>query len=45
MDDGWFVFFEKDWLDFHRRWTGRSIFQVRFKTQNGGYQIIEAWSS
>lgn len=45
MDDRWFIFFEKDWLYFHRSWTGRCIFQVRLKIQKAGYQILEAWAS
>jgi hypothetical protein len=45
MDDRWFIFSEMDWLYFHRSWTGRCIFQIRFKTQKGIYKIVEAWSS
>jgi hypothetical protein len=44
-DDRWFIFFEKDWLYFHRSWMGRCIFQVRFKIQKAGCQILEAWAS
>ena len=44
MDNRWFIFFEKGGLYFHRSWTGRCIFQVRFKIQKVGYQIIEAWA-
>jgi hypothetical protein len=29
MDDKWFMFFEKGWLDFHRSWTARVAKKVR----------------
>jgi hypothetical protein len=43
MDDRWFIFFEKDWLYFHRSWTGRCIFKVRLRNHKAGYQVAEAW--
>ncbi len=45
MDDRWFIFFEKGWLYFHRSWTGRCIFQIRFQAHKPGYQVAEAWVS
>ena len=44
MDDRWFIFFEKGWLYFHRSWTGRCIFQIRFKPQKHCYAIADAWA-
>ena len=45
MEDKWFIYFEDDWLHFHRSWTGFCIFQVRLESVEGGYQISEAWAS
>jgi len=36
MEDKWFIYFENDWLYFHRSWTGRGIFRVEIiKEENG----------
>jgi hypothetical protein len=43
MDDHWFIFFETGWLYFHRSWTGYRIYQIRLESQEGGYQVDEAW--
>ena len=29
MEDKWFIFFEDDWLYFHRSWTGNCQFKLR----------------
>ncbi|MGB8347506.1 MAG: hypothetical protein WCD86_21665 [Ktedonobacteraceae bacterium] len=34
---------EKDWLYFHRSWTGICIYQVCLKRAKGGYEVIETW--
>jgi ADP-ribosylglycohydrolase len=43
MEDKWFVFFEDDWLYFHRSWTGYGIYKAQIvKEQDGaGYSINE----
>jgi hypothetical protein len=43
MEDKWFIYFEGEWLYFHRSWTGVCIYQVRLKAAGGGYQAAEAW--
>lgn len=43
MDDKWFIFFENDWLNFHRSWTGFCIYQVKIINNGNRYEITEAW--
>lgn len=43
MEDKWFIYMEKDWLYFHRSWTGICIYQVCLKRAKGGYEVIETW--
>ena len=31
MDDHWFIFFEDNWIYFHRSWTGNLIFQCQIQ--------------
>jgi hypothetical protein len=41
MEDKWFIFFEDDWLYFHRSWTGLGIYKAEIKENNGRYCINE----
>lgn len=43
MEDKWFIYMEKDWLYFHRSWTGICVYQVRLARAKGGYEVIETW--
>lgn len=43
MDDKWFVFFENDWLYFHRSWTGICVYQVKLAKDKNQYHVTEAW--
>ena len=45
MEDKWFVYFEDDWLYFHRSWTGYCIFQLRLIEADEGWHVAEAWVS
>jgi hypothetical protein len=45
MDDGWFIFYERGWLYFHRSWTGDCIFGVKFDGSPMGVRAVEAWAS
>ena len=45
MNDRWFIFFEEEWLYFHRSWTGDCIFGVRIDETSGGARVVDAWSS
>jgi hypothetical protein len=41
MEDKWFIFFENNWLYFHRSWTGYGIYKAEIKENNGRYCINE----
>jgi hypothetical protein len=41
MEDKWFIFYEKNWLFFHRSWTGHGIYKTEIKEKNGSYFINE----
>lgn len=43
MDDHWFVFFEKDWLNCHRSWTGFCIYRLRLQPDGECYRVAETW--
>lgn len=46
MDERWFVFFESNWIYFHRSWTGYCVFQVKLEpTGNEKWRVTEAWST
>jgi hypothetical protein len=45
MDDRWFIFFEDDWLYFHRSWTGACIYALRFAPAPNGVGVVESWVS
>ncbi|NLS97585.1 MAG: NUDIX domain-containing protein [Planctomycetaceae bacterium] len=45
MEDHWFVFFEDDWVNFHRSWTGYCIFRLRLEPDGECYRVAEAWAS
>jgi hypothetical protein len=45
MEDKWFIYFERGWLNFHRSWTGVCIYRVRFKHKKDEYAIAEAWAN
>ncbi|MDR2772995.1 MAG: HIRAN domain-containing protein [Elusimicrobiota bacterium] len=42
MEEKWEIFFENDWLYFHRSWTGHGIYRAKIrKSRDGGYYISE----
>ena len=45
MEDKWFIYFENDWLYFHRSWTGFGIYKAKLKKEpdGNGYSINEFW--
>jgi ADP-ribosylglycohydrolase len=43
MEDKWFVYYEDDWLYFHRSWTGFGIYKVKLNKEQQGYSIKEFW--
>jgi len=44
MEDKWFIFYENDWLYFHRSWTGQGIFKTQLIKEQEGYSIKEFWA-
>jgi len=44
MEDKWFIFYENDWLYFHRSWTGQGVFKAHLIKEQDGYSIQEFWA-
>lgn len=44
MEDKWFVFYENDWLYFHRSWTGYGLYKAQLIKEKDGYSIKEFWA-
>jgi hypothetical protein len=45
MEDRWFIYEEEGVFYFHRSWSGRCIFTVRFEKRGARYVTAEAWAS
>lgn len=43
MEDKWFIYFEDDWLRFHRSWTGAFIYALRLERTASGFCVAESW--
>ena len=41
MEDKWFIFFEDNWLYFHRSWTGHGIYKSEIIKRDNKYFIKE----
>jgi hypothetical protein len=44
MEDKWFIFFENNWLYFHRSWTGFGIYKSEITESNKKYCINEFYA-
>lgn len=44
MEDKWFIFYENDWLYFHRSWTGFGLYKAQLIKEHDGYSIKEFWA-
>jgi ADP-ribosyl-[dinitrogen reductase] hydrolase len=44
QEDKWFIFFEDNWLYFHRSWTGLGIYKAQLIKEEKGYAIKEFWA-
>lgn len=44
MEDKWFIYFESDWLYFHRSWTGYGIYKAQLLKVQDGYHIKEFYA-
>ena len=45
MEDKWFIFWEDDWLFFHRSWTGYCMYQLRLELSDGLFQVGEVYAN
>lgn len=41
MEEKWFIFYENEWLYFHRSWTGIGMYKAQIKKLNSEYLINE----
>jgi ADP-ribosyl-[dinitrogen reductase] hydrolase len=44
MEDKWFIYYENEWLYFHRSWTGNGIYKAKLNKESDGYSITEFWA-
>jgi len=44
MEDKWFIYYENDWLYFHRSWSGLGVYKTKLSKENNGYSINEFWA-
>ncbi|NWJ51326.1 MAG: ADP-ribosylglycohydrolase family protein [Bacteroidetes bacterium] len=44
MEDKWFIFYENDYLFFHRSWTGFGLYKAQIIKEQVGYSIHEFWA-
>ena len=42
QQDKWFIYFEDEWLYFHRSWTGTCVFQLQIVLGNCKYHATKA---
>lgn len=43
MEDKWFIYYENEWLYFHRSWTGNGMYKAKLNKETDGYSIREFW--
>ena len=44
MEDKWFIYYENEWLYFHRSWTGNGMYKAKLIKITDGYFIKEFWA-
>ncbi|MVN22555.1 hypothetical protein [Mucilaginibacter arboris] len=44
MEDKWFIYFENDWLYFHRSWTGFGVYKALLIKEQDSYYIKYFWA-
>lgn len=44
MEDKWFIYYENQWLYFHRSWTGNGMYKAKLNKETDGYSIKEFWA-
>ena len=43
MEERWFIYYENEWLYFHRSWTGYGFYKAKLNKTKEGYSIDEFW--
>ncbi|OJU76543.1 MAG: hypothetical protein BGO09_16620 [Bacteroidetes bacterium 47-18] len=44
MEDKWFIYYDNEWLYFHRSWTGKGIYKTQINQKPGNcYFINSVW--
>ena len=43
MEDKWFIYYEEEFLYFHRSWTGFGMYKTKITKEPTGYIIREFW--
>ncbi|MDR6196687.1 hypothetical protein [Siphonobacter sp. SORGH_AS_0500] len=44
MEDKGFIYYENEWLYFHRSWTGHGRYKAKINEVTDGYSIKEFWT-
>ena len=44
MEERWFIYYENEWLYFHRSWTGYGFYKSKWNKTKEGYSIVEFWA-
>jgi ADP-ribosylglycohydrolase len=44
MEGKWFIYYENEWLYFHRSWTGNGMYKAKLNKVTNGYSIKEFWA-
>ncbi len=44
MEDKWFIYYENEWLSFHRSSTGYGLYKAKLNKEADGYSIKEFWA-
>jgi uncharacterized protein (DUF1810 family) len=44
MEERWFIYYENEWLYFHRSWTGYGFYKSKLNKTKEGYSIDEFWA-
>ena len=44
MEDKWFIYYDNEWLYFHRSWTGFGIYKAQIYKAHDGYLIKDFWA-
>ncbi len=45
MENKWFIYFDDNFLYFHRSWTGYCLFIVKFNNLQSKLEVADAWVS